>query len=95
VLKRAKSIDPKAILDAIAATNYNSMVGPVHWTGQPVKNVSKTPFVAGQCAYPARADLRVALVHARFVRRHNVRIEVDELTLGIKSQQINHRPAVR
>jgi branched-chain amino acid transport system substrate-binding protein len=48
VLKRTKSIDPKAILDAIVATNYNSMVGPVHWTGQPVKNVSKTPLVAGQ-----------------------------------------------
>jgi len=48
VLKRAKSIDPKAILDAIVAKNYNSMVGPVHWTGQPVKNVSKTPLVAGQ-----------------------------------------------
>jgi branched-chain amino acid transport system substrate-binding protein len=48
VLKRAKSLEPKAILDAIVATNYNSMVGPVHWTGQPVKNVSKTPLVAGQ-----------------------------------------------
>jgi branched-chain amino acid transport system substrate-binding protein len=48
VLKRAKSIDPKSILEAIVATNYNSMVGPVHWTGQPVKNVSKTPLVAGQ-----------------------------------------------
>jgi branched-chain amino acid transport system substrate-binding protein len=48
VVKRAKSIEPKAILDAIIATDYNSMVGPVHWTGQPVKNVSKTPLVAGQ-----------------------------------------------
>ena len=48
VLKRAKSIDPKSILDAIAATDYNSMVGHVKWTGQPVKNVSKTPLVAGQ-----------------------------------------------
>jgi branched-chain amino acid transport system substrate-binding protein len=48
VLKRTKSIDPKSILDAIVATNYNSMVGPVRWTGQPVKNVSKTPLVAGQ-----------------------------------------------
>jgi branched-chain amino acid transport system substrate-binding protein len=48
VLKRTKSVDPKAILDAIVATNYNSMVGPVRWTGQPVKNVSKTPLVAGQ-----------------------------------------------
>ena len=48
VLKRAKSIDPKSILDAIVATNYQSIVGPVHWTGQPVKNVTKTPLVAGQ-----------------------------------------------
>jgi branched-chain amino acid transport system substrate-binding protein len=48
VLKRAKSIDPKSILDAIVATDYHSMVGPVKWTGQPVKNVSKNPLVAGQ-----------------------------------------------
>jgi branched-chain amino acid transport system substrate-binding protein len=48
VLKRTKSIDPKAILDSIVATNYQSIVGPVHWTGQPVKNVTKTPLVAGQ-----------------------------------------------
>jgi len=48
ILKRTKSIDPKAILDAIVATDYHSMVGPVKWTGQPVKNVTKTPLVAGQ-----------------------------------------------
>ncbi len=48
VLKRAKSLDPKAILDSIIATNYSSIVGPVHWTGMPVKNVTKTPLVAGQ-----------------------------------------------
>jgi len=48
VLKRTKSIDPKAILDSIIATDYHSMVGQVKWTGQPVKNVSKTPLVAGQ-----------------------------------------------
>ena len=49
VLKRAKDLnDPKSILDAIVATNYKSIVGPVHWTGQPVKNVTKTPLVAGQ-----------------------------------------------
>ena len=28
--------------------NYNSIVGPVKWGGQPVKNVTKTPLVAGQ-----------------------------------------------
>jgi branched-chain amino acid transport system substrate-binding protein len=48
VMKRAKSIDPKAILDSIVATDYHSIVGPVKWTGQPVKNVTRTPLVAGQ-----------------------------------------------
>jgi branched-chain amino acid transport system substrate-binding protein len=48
VLKRTKAIDPKSILDAIVATDYQSIVGAVHWAGQPVKNVSKTPLVAGQ-----------------------------------------------
>ena len=32
----------------IVATDYKSIVGPVKWTGQPVKNVTKTPLVAGQ-----------------------------------------------
>jgi branched-chain amino acid transport system substrate-binding protein len=49
VVKRAKNPhDPKSMLASIKATNYKSMVGPVHWTGQPVKNVCKTPLVAGQ-----------------------------------------------
>jgi branched-chain amino acid transport system substrate-binding protein len=48
VLKRAKAPEPKAILDSIIATNYNSIVGHVQWTGKPVKNVTKTPLVAGQ-----------------------------------------------
>jgi branched-chain amino acid transport system substrate-binding protein len=49
VLKRTKDVnDPKSILDAIVTTNYKSIVGPVQWTGQPVKNVTKTPLVAGQ-----------------------------------------------
>ncbi len=48
VLKRTKSLEPKAILDSIKATNYQSIVGPVHWAGQPVKNVTKTPLVSGQ-----------------------------------------------
>jgi branched-chain amino acid transport system substrate-binding protein len=49
VLKRAKDVhDPESVLDAIVKTNYQSIVGPVHWTGKPVKNVCKTPLVAGQ-----------------------------------------------
>lgn len=54
VLKRAKNLeDPKSIRDAIAATDYASIVGPVKWSGQPVKNVSKTPLVAGQWQGPS------------------------------------------
>jgi branched-chain amino acid transport system substrate-binding protein len=48
VLTRANTLEPKAILDAVVATDYKSMVGAVKWTGQPVKNVTKTPLVAGQ-----------------------------------------------
>jgi branched-chain amino acid transport system substrate-binding protein len=48
VLKRSKAIDPKSILAAIVATDYRSIVGPIKWTGQPVKNVTRTPLVAGQ-----------------------------------------------
>jgi branched-chain amino acid transport system substrate-binding protein len=47
-LKRAKSLEPAAIRDSITATDYRSIVGPVKWTGQPVRNVTKTPLVAGQ-----------------------------------------------
>jgi branched-chain amino acid transport system substrate-binding protein len=49
ILKRAKNPnDPNAILDSMVATNYQSIVGPVRWTGKPVKNVTKTPLVGGQ-----------------------------------------------
>ena len=49
VLKRAKNLaEPASILEAIGSTDYHSVVGPIKWTGQPVKNVSKTPLVAGQ-----------------------------------------------
>ena len=49
VLKRSKNLgEPKSILEAIVATDYKSIVGPVKWTGQPVKNETKTPLVSGQ-----------------------------------------------
>jgi branched-chain amino acid transport system substrate-binding protein len=49
VLKRAKKIDdPSSVLEAITTSDYNSVVGPIKWTGKPVKNVAKTPLVAGQ-----------------------------------------------
>lgn len=48
VLKRAKSLEAKPILDSIVATNAQTIVGPVAWGKGPVKNVTKTPLVAGQ-----------------------------------------------
>jgi branched-chain amino acid transport system substrate-binding protein len=49
VLKRTKDVtDPKSILSAITSTDIKTIVGPVKWTGQPVKNVCTTPVVAGQ-----------------------------------------------
>ncbi len=48
-LKRSASIDNKqAIVDAIKATNLDTIVGKIQWTGQPVPNVAKTPLVGGQ-----------------------------------------------
>lgn len=49
VVSRAEDLeDPAAIIKAIAATDMNSIVGPVNWSKGPVKNVSKTPLVGGQ-----------------------------------------------
>jgi branched-chain amino acid transport system substrate-binding protein len=50
-LKRAKKLDAAAIRDAIAETNYQSLVGPLSWKvgpTNPVKNVCTTPLVGGQ-----------------------------------------------
>ena len=48
VLKRAKALDAASIRDAIVATNYQSLVGPIQWKTGPVKNVCLTPLVGGQ-----------------------------------------------
>jgi branched-chain amino acid transport system substrate-binding protein len=49
VLKRTKKIDdPSSIRDAIAATDYNSIVGPVNFNKGPVKSIATTPLVGGQ-----------------------------------------------
>jgi len=50
-LKRAKKLEPSAIRDAIAQTDYQSIVGPISWKGgptNPVPNVCTTPLVGGQ-----------------------------------------------
>jgi branched-chain amino acid transport system substrate-binding protein len=54
VIKRAADAkDPQALLASIAATNLNTIVGPVKWDGANLppfaaKNVAKTPLVSGQ-----------------------------------------------
>ncbi len=40
--------DPAAIVAAIEGTSMKTIVGTVDWSKGPVKNVSKTPLVAGQ-----------------------------------------------
>lgn len=47
-LKRAGSLEPEAIRDAIKATNMQTVAGPVNFTAGPVPNISETPLVGGQ-----------------------------------------------
>lgn len=49
VVARSEDLeDPAANIAAIAGTNIQSIVGPINWANGPVKNVTKTPLVAGQ-----------------------------------------------
>ena len=49
VFKRSEGPgNPEAIRDAIAATDYNSIVGPINFGKGPVPNICKTPLVSGQ-----------------------------------------------
>jgi branched-chain amino acid transport system substrate-binding protein len=49
VLKRTSDLDDKAtIVDAIKATELDTIVGHISWTGGPVPNVAKTPLVGGE-----------------------------------------------
>ncbi len=49
VVRRAADVeDPAAVLEAIRTTRLDTIVGGVDWSTGPVKNVSKTPLVAGQ-----------------------------------------------
>jgi branched-chain amino acid transport system substrate-binding protein len=52
VIKRAADLsDSNAVIEAVAATDLKTLVGPVSWRGgpnNPVKNVVRTPLVSGQ-----------------------------------------------
>jgi branched-chain amino acid transport system substrate-binding protein len=48
-LKRAGNPDDRdAIVGAIKASNLDTIVGHIQWTGKPFPNVAKTPLVGGQ-----------------------------------------------
>lgn len=60
VVKRCSDLgDAAAIVAAIKSTNLKTIVGPVDWSKGPVKNVTKTPLVAGQWQ---KVDGKAALV---------------------------------
>ena len=64
VLKRTKDIDsPAAIRDAIRATNHQTIVGPIAWTGDPIRNVCKTPLVGGQWVMGNRPHFNLLIVN--------------------------------
>jgi len=63
-LKRTKNANSKAaIRDAVAATNANTVVGPVKFGGEgPMRNVSKTPLVGGQWIKGSRFKYELVIV---------------------------------
>lgn len=65
VLKRSKDPNNKAaVRDAIAATNLNTIVGPVKFGGAgPMRNVSKTPLVGGQWIKGTKTKYELVIVN--------------------------------
>ena len=60
VLKRSKALEPNAIRQAIVATNYEAIVGPIQWKKGPVPNVCTTPLVGGQWqGEPGKLELKI------------------------------------
>jgi branched-chain amino acid transport system substrate-binding protein len=60
--KRAKALEPAAIREAIAATSYESVVGPIQWSKGPVPGVCTTPLVGGQWQDTGGKDLELRIV---------------------------------
>jgi branched-chain amino acid transport system substrate-binding protein len=46
--QRAASTDADALVEALAATNLDTVVGKIDFSAGPVPQFSKTPLVAGQ-----------------------------------------------
>jgi branched-chain amino acid transport system substrate-binding protein len=62
-LGRSRSASATDVRDAVAATNLNTIVGPVKWGGQgPFRNVSKTPLVLGQWRKGTQYKVQLTIV---------------------------------
>ena len=61
VFTRTKSISPDAIRDALRVTDFNSIVGPMHFNDKKFPNCSRTPLVGGQWVpgkkYPVEVEI--------------------------------------
>jgi len=63
VLKRSgRPHDPKAVRDAIRASDLTTVVGRVNWKEGPVANVSKTPVLGGQWIKGQKFKYELAIV---------------------------------
>jgi branched-chain amino acid transport system substrate-binding protein len=63
-LRRAKSTEAADVRDAVAATQLQTVVGPVKWGGTgPMKNVSKTPLVLGQWIKGTKFKTQLVIVN--------------------------------
>jgi branched-chain amino acid transport system substrate-binding protein len=63
-LGRAKSGAAPDVRDAVAATQLNTVVGPVKWGGAgPMRNVSKTPLVLGQWVKGTKFRTQLVIVN--------------------------------
>ena len=63
-LRRSKSAQAADVRDAVAATQLQTIVGPVKWGGGgPFRNVSKTPLVLGQWVKGTRFKTQLVIVN--------------------------------
>lgn len=63
-LGRSKSLKAADVRDAVAATQLQTVVGPVKWGGTgPFRNVSKTPLVLGQWGKGSKHKWELAIVN--------------------------------
>jgi branched-chain amino acid transport system substrate-binding protein len=63
VVKRSQGAGQRdAMLDAIVKTDLNTVVGKVKWGAGPVKNVCKTPLVAGQWRLGGKHKYQLVIV---------------------------------